>query len=129
MHNYIALEKVRYGDRVDVVFKEQINSDVNIAPLLLLTFLENAFKHGVSQEINTAKIELTITTTPHTIEFSIENTKPAQSKISVDNSRDAIGLQNIKKQLNLLYPNNYKLDIKDSSDTYSVTLKITPNAI
>jgi len=129
LHNYIALEKVRYGNRVDIIFKEHINSDVNIAPLLLLTFLENAFKHGVSQEIHTAKIELTITATPHTLEFSIENTKPAHSKISVDKNRDAIGLQNIKKQLDLLYPNNYNLDIKNNNDTYFVNLKITPNAV
>jgi len=129
LHNYIALEKVRYGDRVDIIFNEHIHSDVNIAPLLLLTFLENAFKHGVSQEINTAKIVLKITANSNSIEFSIENTKPAHSKISVDKKRDSIGLQNIKKQLDLLYPNNYKLDIKNNSDRYSVTLKITPNDI
>ena len=97
--------------------------------MLLLTFLENAFKHGVSQEINTAKIVLKITANSNSIEFSIENTKPAHSKISVDKKRDSIGLQNIKKQLDLLYPNNYKLDIKNNSDRYSVTLKITPNDI
>ena len=56
LHNYIALEKVRYNKRVDVTFNESIENNVQIAPLLLLTFLENAFKHGVSQEINKAKI-------------------------------------------------------------------------
>ena len=83
----------------------------------------------MSQEINTANIVLTITASSNSIEFAIENTKPAHSKICVDNTREAIGLQNIRKQLNLLYPNNYKLDIKDANDTYSVTLQITPNAI
>ncbi len=120
---------MRYGDRVDIIFNEYINSDVKIAPLLLLTFLENAFKHGVSQELNIAKIEINITTDINLIEFLIENTKPSNSKIDINENRDAIGLQNIRKQLDLLYPNNYKLDIKDNSKIYSVILKITSNEV
>tara|TARA_R110000772_G_scaffold23252_1_gene62309 strand:- start:371 stop:1438 length:1068 start_codon:yes stop_codon:yes gene_type:complete len=129
LHNYIALEKIRYGDRVDIVFNEDIKSDQKTAPLLLLTFLENAFKHGVSQELNTARIELSITADENLIDFSIENTKPSNSKNRKNSDRDGIGLQNIRKQLDLLYPNNYKLDIKDTSDLYSVILKITPNEV
>jgi len=129
LHNYIALEKIRYGDRVDIVFNEDIKSDQKTAPLLLLTFLENAFKHGVSQELNTAKIRIDITADDNLIAFSIENTKPSNSKNQINSDRDGIGLQNIRKQLDLLYPNNYKLDINETSDLYSVILKITQNEV
>lgn len=127
LHNYIALEKIRYGKRVDTSFHEQIERDVQIAPLLLLTFLENAFKHGVSQEINTAKIYINIIGNSNSIEFNIKNTKPANSEKKNIINRDSIGLQNIKKQLDLLYPNKYTLDILDINNTYSVILKIIPN--
>ena len=60
LHNYIALEEIRYGNRVKVSFIEDITNDSKIAPLILLTFLENAFKHGVSQELDTASIDLYI---------------------------------------------------------------------
>lgn len=127
LHNYIALEKVRYGKRVDVTFNENVENDAQIAPLLLLTFLENAFKHGVSQEINKAKIDIDIKGNSKLIEFNIKNTKPTISEKSSDENRDAIGLENITKQLDLLYLNSYTLAIKNSNDTYLVNLKITSN--
>ncbi len=127
LHNYISLEKVRYKKRVDVTFNENVESNVKIAPLLLLTFLENAFKHGVNQEINTAKIEINIKGNSKKIEFSIKNTKPSNSEKYAIKKHDAIGLLNIKKQLDILYPNRYTLNIKDNCDTYFVDLKITPN--
>ncbi len=127
LHNYIALEKVRYGKRVGITFNETIESDAEIAPLLLLTFLENSFKHGVSQEINTAKIDIAIKGDSNEINFYIKNTKPSNSiNISLED-RESIGLQNIKKQLDLLYQNQYTLDITNSTNTYIVALKIIPN--
>ena len=127
LHNYIALEKVRYGKRVNIEFNENINDHGQIAPLLLLTFLENAFKHGVSQEINTATININITSNSNVIEFNIDNTIPENSKLNANKNRDSIGLQNIKKQLDLLYPNRYLLNIDSSASNYYVTLKLTSN--
>lgn len=129
LHNYIALEEIRYGNRVKVSFIEDITNDSKIAPLILLTFLENAFKHGVSQELDTASIHLYIKGDIKDIEFKIENTKPAISEKKYDDSREAIGLKNIKKQLDLLYSNNYKLEVKNTQKLYSVNLKITSNDI
>ena len=129
LHNYIALEKVRYGKRVEINFNENIKSDAKIAPLLLLTFLENSFKHGVSQEINVAKIDIDIKGDSKLIDFKIENTTPVNSKRNNTENHDAIGLQNIKKQLDLLYPNDYILVIENKSNTYLVNLKITPNEV
>jgi len=129
LHNYIDLEEIRYGNRVKINFVEDITSDVKIAPLLLLTFLENSFKHGVSQELNTASIDIFIKADEHKIEFRLENTKPAISDKNNNVNREAIGLKNIKKQLDLLYSNNYKLDVKNERELYSVNLKITTNDV
>lgn len=127
LHNYIALEKVRYGKRVQVSFKEEMNGNVNIAPLLLLTFLENAFKHGVAQEANTAQIGITIIADIKNIDFEIINSVPKGVEISNTQDRDTIGLENVKKQLDLLYPGNYELDIVNEGNRYKVHLRITPH--
>ena len=95
---------------------------MKIAPLLLLTFIENAFKHGVSQELKEALIEININLENNNIIFYIRNTKPNASLENREENR--IGLKNVKKQLELLYPNNYTLDIENTKETYEVTLKL-----
>lgn len=126
IHNYIALEKIRYGKRLDVTFTPTLKSEEKIAPLLLLTFVENAFKHGVSQEINVAKIHINLKADQEGVFFSIENSKPAIQNNSI--KRDAIGLKNIRKQLEILYPSkNYILTIHEDENLFSVILKLTPN--
>lgn len=129
LHNYVDLEEVRYGNRVKVSFNKDITNDAKIAPLLLLTFLENAFKHGVSQEIHTARIDIHIKGDVQNIEFRIVNTKSAISEKNHNDNREAIGFKNIKKQMELLYPDSYILDVNNERDLYSVNLKITSNAI
>ena len=124
LKNYIDLEKVRYGKRVIVEFDHEIQGDVKIAPLLLLTFLENAFKHGVSQEINVAKIKIELSEDDNGILFQIENTTSLHKANSHHKDRAAIGLQNINKQLDLLYPNNHTLAIDEQKEKYKVTLKL-----
>lgn len=127
LHNYIALEKVRYGKRVNITFNENVDDNVEIAPLILLTFLENTFKHGVSQEINMAIISIDIIGNSKFIEFKIYNSKPNISEKDSTSERDSIGLNNIKKQLSLLYPNRYQLDIVNEKNYYRVYLKIILN--
>ena len=126
LQNYISLEQVRYSNRVHVNFHKDFDGSIKIAPLLLLTFLENAFKHGVSQEINSATIDIDLRTDANQINFFIRNTKPTNNHLD---SRESLGLKNIKKQLQLLYQNNYSLTIHNEKNTYSVTLKIILNAI
>jgi len=124
LENYIALEKVRYGSRVEVIFENQINRNINIAPLILLTFVENAFKHGVSQELNKALIELSIETTDTKIFFKLKNSKPKVYAENVIRDKDSIGMQNTKKQLDLLYPKRYELLIENTATNYSLELKL-----
>lgn len=122
IENYLSLEKVRYGKRVKISFDKDIKYDVKIAPLLLLTFIENAFKHSVSQELKEAFITLKINLDGNHIVFNIENSK---SKTRVENNTEhCIGLSNVKKQLDLLYSDNYLLNINDEKYSYTVTLKL-----
>lgn len=128
INNYIALEKIRYGKRLDITFNHTIKEEVKIAPLLLLTFVENAFKHGVSQEINVATIHIGLQANKEEVFFKIENSTPAI--ISKEKKRDAIGLKNIRKQLEILYPSkNYILTIHEDENLFSVILKLIPNVL
>ncbi|WP_299156960.1 histidine kinase [uncultured Tenacibaculum sp.] len=119
--NYLALEKVRYGTRVSIQFNAPKSSNAKIAPLILLTFIENAFKHGVSQELNKAFININIVLKEECIHFKIENSIAANK---IPARKESIGISNVKKQLELLYANTYALDINEESDNFYVDLKI-----
>ena len=88
----------------------------------MLTFVENAFKHGVVNEINQAHINITISKEGEELLFKVENSKPTVSE-EFDN-KESIGLQNIKKQLELLYPKAYDLIIENEKSTFSANLKL-----
>ncbi|QIA09573.1 sensor histidine kinase [Draconibacterium halophilum] len=124
LQNYIAIEKLRYSEKlsIKVDFPEDTNN-LQIAPLLLLPFVENAFKHGVSQNPGSAQISTSLKTRHTTLEFKIENSKnPAMQAIA--NSSKGIGLNNVKKRLELLYPKKHKLEIDNKEATFSVTLSL-----
>ncbi|MGD1893340.1 MAG: sensor histidine kinase [Cyclobacteriaceae bacterium] len=123
IENYLTLVKVRNGQRVDMAFNTSLTHEVKIAPLLLLTFIENAFKHGVSQEINQATIDITLKTDDQAITFGIKNSIPIVAHRN-GKAEPTIGLQNVKKQLELLYPNAHHLRIDQSREYYTVTLDI-----
>jgi two-component system LytT family sensor kinase len=125
LNNYIALEKLRYGKRLNISFEHSGAVGVNIAPLLLLTFVENAFKHGVSEEINEASVTIELKATDEYINFYIENSKPNLTDKEVNNqNRESIGLKNIKTQLNILYPKTHILVINDDEENFSIILKL-----
>ncbi|WP_051664173.1 sensor histidine kinase [Dyadobacter crusticola] len=123
IENYLTLEKIRYGKRVAITFNPSYSHDAKIAPLLLLTFVENAFKHGVSQEINQATIDIMLHAHNNTITFYIKNTIPPDAPRDND-TKPAIGLRNVRKQLELLYPSGHQLRLDEAKDTYSVTLDL-----
>ncbi|WMN11194.1 histidine kinase [Marivirga salinae] len=125
--NYIELEKIRYGKRLDLSFDHSQKDEVKVAPLLLLTFVENAFKHGVTQELNVAKINILVEGNKDNILFKIENSKPVLKSVEENRLQDAIGLQNIRRQLELLYPKQYHLEVVNKQKSFLITLKITPN--
>ncbi|MGB3463722.1 MAG: histidine kinase [Cyclobacteriaceae bacterium] len=122
IENYLVLERVRYGNRVDVRFDNHISKDLNIAPLLLLTYIENAFKHGVSQELETAEISISLTANEKEINFEIENSKAGYKLEKCTQKNGSIGLRNVQQQLDLLYPEEHSLEITNSPHTYKVNL-------
>ncbi len=115
---YIDLEKIRFQDTLKVSFiSSEIDSNVQIAPMLLIPFVENAFKHG--DLINGfLKIVIEIQLNGDALQFQIKNT----SLNDVSSSKEGIGLVNIKKRLNLLYKNNHQLQIKNSDNHFQVNL-------
>lgn len=121
IENYLALEKLRYGKRVDISLNTRINSNDKIAPLILLTFIENAFKHGVKQELYQANINIELTSDGELITFRITNSK---SKSKAESRNEKLGLKNVKHQLALLYPGTHKLLIEDEDAQYTVTLEL-----
>jgi len=101
LDDYIELEKLRYNDRLTISFLREIdNENEQIAPLLLIPFVENAFKHGASESRFESFINLEMTLQDGVLEFNIENTKePNGKKVNDEN----IGLTNVRRQLELLY--------------------------
>ncbi|CAL2082219.1 sensor histidine kinase [Tenacibaculum sp. 190524A02b] len=123
IENYLALEQIRYEDRAKISFTNNIQEVVKIAPLLLLTFIENAFKHGVKHELDIAEVSLTLATNKKNILFTIFNTKPIMGT-SKSPLKKSIGLKNVEKQLSLIYPNAYTLTIEDNPDSFFITLEL-----
>ena len=92
---------------------------------MFIPFLENSFKHGLNSQIATGfvHIKLTIEEDKH-IQFEIENSKAERLPALEHRRSGGIGLVNVRRRLNLLYPDHYQLDIKDNPKTYHVILKL-----
>ncbi|MET1260131.1 histidine kinase [Flagellimonas sp. DF-77] len=123
INKYIELEQIRYGKRVSISFDESVTGEEHIAPLLLLTFVENAFKHGVSEAIDNAEITISVVNRDRKLHFELCNSKPKSKPQDVD--RKSLGLTNIKQQLELLYPNKHQLNIVERADTYTTELELS----
>jgi two-component system, LytTR family, sensor kinase len=120
LHNYIDLQKIRFGSKAYIDFKVEGTVDhQQIVPLLLIAFIENAFKHGIANN-QTTPIRLLIEVDDGHLHFYIQNKKH-------NNNRDAsggIGLSNVKRRLDLLYPGKYNLEIHDEADVYTAELSL-----
>ena len=95
--------------------------------MLLLPFVENSFKHGVSDEIKDKWIAANLNVNNEFLTFKIENGKSLRRVNPRENVPGGIGLKNVKRRLELLYPDKYELKIFDEKDSYLVNLKITLN--
>ncbi|SFH44039.1 sensor histidine kinase [Pedobacter insulae] len=120
LKNYIELHKIRYQKKVDIVFNHSQDAGYQIAPLLFIIPLENAFKHGVERLTENAFIHININVDKGIIDFDIENNfeEPETSKTI------GIGVDNLKQRLELLYPNKHKIQIEIKDDLYKLTVKI-----
>ncbi|WP_259070414.1 sensor histidine kinase [Mucilaginibacter sp. X4EP1] len=123
LDNCILLNKLRYADdEVKVLFNfPQQTEGVLIAPMLFIPFVENAFKHGVAIG-QSSQIDISIAVANKQLIFTCENTIYTVKKM--DDEKSGIGLENVKRRLELVYPRKHQLVIKDSDGKFAVELKI-----
>ena len=120
IRNYITLMRLRYTDKVQIsIDLPEQSPDLMIPPLMLITFIENAFKHGVSYQ-HDSFIEVKAEVQGDTLHFSCRNSKAEKP----NEEKGGVGLANVKQRLKLLYDNDYSLKIQDDSNIYSVQLTI-----
>ncbi|MGA1977354.1 MAG: histidine kinase [Bacteroidales bacterium] len=122
MVNYIDLMKLRLSNKVDlkVAFPEKYE-DKSIPPLLFITFIENAFKHGISN-VGKSFIDISLVSENDSIIFKCTNSLGNQG--NAQDNESGIGLENIRKRLNLLFPGKHEMKIDKSGNTFAVSLTI-----
>ncbi len=123
LKSYIELQKLRFLDEDDIVVTFNTKGDIsdfNIPPFLLINFVENAFKHGVDYKLH-SEIRININVNKNSMTFIIENTNHTLKKKKGTNQ---IGLENVKKRLELIYGGNYELKTNSKSPQYIIELKI-----
>jgi LytS/YehU family sensor histidine kinase len=124
LNDYIALQKVRLTESVTLTFKVEGNiQQQRIAPLILIPFVENAFKYGVST-IESTFIHIVLSVQNNIITFSVLN-KIATNEGNTLTETTGIGIKNVERRLALLYPNKHELLIKKEKDMFRVVLTIT----
>jgi sensor histidine kinase YesM len=123
IRDYMALEKIRYGEEMKLTVEiPEVFPDKMIAPLLLIPFVENSFKHGASKMIAHPWVKLRITIENNFMIFFVVNSRPTLSEPG--QVKGKIGLKNVKKRLQLLYPSAHELNIVSEPENFIVSLKL-----
>ncbi|HEX6181077.1 MAG TPA: histidine kinase [Chitinophagaceae bacterium] len=123
MQNYIDLEKERYGNKIEISWGVEGNlKNKFISPLLMLPFLENAFKHGVSEQLEKPWLSVDISVKSDSLRCKIANSK--NEFIPHRTNGNGIGITNVKKRLALMYPNNHELKMHDEGIFFVVSLHV-----
>lgn len=124
IHNYIELEKIRYGERLDVSVNcfDAVDS-FSIPPFLLLPLVENSFKHGISNDVGNSWIRIDLTVKEDWLTVKIENSRVAES-LNGNAMYKGIGLQNVKKRLEILYPDRHEFKYLSEGQSFLTVLKI-----
>ncbi len=122
IRDYLDLEGLRLNHKFDIQFDvSQVDTAIEIAPLILIPFVENAFKHGVSDKHPDSWVHIKLSSKSDRLEFNVENSIIAPV---LNNEKSGFGLINLKKRLALSYPERHRLEINQSNETYSVSLKL-----
>ncbi len=123
VENYLELERIRYGTGLYISFRiDGPIEGVTIAPLLLLPFVENAFKHGASRQVGDAWLQIQLTVSAAELLFKVENSTP---EFPDSGTTPGLGLPNVSKRLQLIYPDRHRLRQLNGPDSYLTTLTIT----
>lgn len=124
LDGYIELEKMRYNDRLD--FKYDIIGEVGthkIAPLILLPFIENCFKHGASNDRSNPIIHIAIKVSEKLLHFEAINSISEENSI-IEAQEEGIGLHNVRRRLELIYPEQHELEILHGDKQFKAKLKV-----
>jgi LytS/YehU family sensor histidine kinase len=122
IENYLLLEEKRLSERCTIEFLIEGNlADLRIAPMLLIPFVENAVKHGAQSTNEQSKIDISAFIKDSSLHFSVVNSKP--STVS-ESKRKGMGLENVRRRLNLLYLDSHVLEIDDKEKLYRINLFI-----
>lgn len=126
MENYLDLERIRYNDKLELNFEVTGEPQgKKIAPLLLVQFIENAFKHGANRSIGKVIIDISARIEDKFIYFRVSNTKPPSEMPPAPKNKGGIGLSNVEKRLKLRYrEEDYRLDTFVGEENYTVNLKL-----
>lgn len=126
LRNYIDLQKVRYGEDVNInVAIGGNDSSLIIEPMLLIPFVENAFKHGVGMVLE-PQIDITLDYQGTDLTFEVKNKIGPETEEEKDGS-SGIGLKNVRRRLELLYPDKHSLNIDDNGEQFAIKLNINLN--
>jgi LytS/YehU family sensor histidine kinase len=122
LNNYMELERIRFstGSAIALTINGELNGH-EIAPLLLLPLVENAFKHGLSKQTENGWLTVDIGLDKSTLTVIIENAKPS---LFVRKSKGGIGIDNLRKRLELLYPARHSLELQDKKNAFMARLII-----
>jgi hypothetical protein len=124
MKDYINLEQIRYGNKLDLhIDLPAKTNDLYIAPLLMLPLIENCFKHGASTMLEQPWISLQITLNSRQMQMKLLNGKTNET-VAAKDQPSGIGIQNVQKRLSLLYPDKHELVINNEEDVFIVNLKM-----
>lgn len=127
INNYIDFEKIRIGERLmlTTAFESLPRPDIKIAPMLLIVFIENAFKHSKNTAEEHIFVEITLKTWADSILFSVKNSfsLPQEGENVID-KHSGFGLASIRKRLELLYPNEHDLRIEEEEGFYQIMLRL-----
>ncbi len=124
MQNYISLERLRLNNEVPIDFTvEGSTENILVTPLIFITFLENAFKHGVSANTSGSWVKIHFQVKGDKIVYTVENTK--LKSVLVEKEKSGFGLQNLQRRLELSYPGHYTLKTEDLPDRYFAQLNLS----
>lgn len=116
LKNYIELHKMRYHKQITIDFNCNVNESLKVTPLLFIILLENAFKHGAEKMRVNAYIKINLTTSKSNLHFTIEN------NYEKTENQSGIGLKNLKRRLELLYPNQHEFTSTTTESVYQTQL-------
>lgn len=128
LNDYLVLQRLRTGDnpniKIQTTLPEEVDPSLQIAPMLLIPFIENAFKHGIRFR-EESYIRISVELKQSTLYFDVFNTKHIRTEGDPEKNSNGIGLQNVKQRLNLMYPDKHELVIRETAHDYFVHLVIT----